>query len=79
MKFFVYTVIVLFVIPFQITVIHSFPIGGRVPDVILVIVFLTGLWRGQIEATALGLVLGFLQDICIYGENTHLLKSSGSM
>ena len=63
MKFFVYTVIVLFVIPFQVTIIHSFPIGGRVPDVILVIVFLTGLWRGQIEATALGLVLGFLQDI----------------
>ena len=61
-QFLVYGGVVLLVIPFQVVVIHRFAIGSIVPDAILLTVCLVGLWRGELEAVVLGLVLGFLQD-----------------
>ncbi len=63
MKFLVYGGVVLLLIPFQVVVVHRFAIEGIAPDAILVTVCLVGLWRGELEAVVLGLVLGFLQDL----------------
>lgn len=62
-QFLVYGGVVLLIIPFQVVVMHWFAIGSIVPDTILLTVCLVGLWRGELEAVVLGLVLGFLQDV----------------
>ncbi|MBQ27279.1 MAG: rod shape-determining protein MreD [Nitrospiraceae bacterium] len=63
MKFLVYGGVALLIIPLQVVVIHQFAIMGIIPDAILLMVCLVGLWRGKLEAVVFGLVLGFLQDL----------------
>ncbi len=42
---------------------HRLAIGNTAPDLMLLMVCLVGLWRGQAEAVVVGLLAGFLQDV----------------
>lgn len=63
MKFWVYVLILIIILPLQSSILRPLAIFGFLPDIILVTVYIVGLLRGPREAVFLGMALGLLQDI----------------
>jgi rod shape-determining protein MreD len=75
MKYVLYAVLAVFLVPLQVIVLDKISIWGIHPDVALIAVCLIGLQAGELEAIALGIVLGFSQDVfsgAPYWENLWL-------
>ncbi len=82
MKYLFYGALVLLVVPLQIAVFDRVSIGGIRPDLALVFVCLIGLKAGELDAIAVGILLGFSQDLFsggLYWENVWLKPLLGLM
>lgn len=60
-----YTIIFLLVLLFQVTVFSVYPLAGVTPDLLLVLVVLTGFFSGSRKGTYSGLGIGIVQDILL--------------
>jgi uncharacterized membrane protein len=67
-KFLLYAVLALMVVPFQTTLLHYVSILGVRPDLGLVAACLVGFLGGELDGLILGLLLGCFQDMLSAGE-----------
>ena len=63
MKISAWTVFILFLFPFQATLLYSLNPFGIQPDLCLVIACLVGFWSGQVPGVIVGFCLGVIQDL----------------
>lgn len=63
MKFGVYVVLFLLIIPFQASLLNPLSIAGIKPDLALILLYFIGLLTGPLEATLVGMCMGLLLDI----------------
>lgn len=63
MKYVVYLCLVVFLVPLQMVLVHRFAIASVQVDLVLIAVCLIGLQAGEVDAVALGILLGFTQDL----------------
>jgi rod shape-determining protein MreD len=68
MKFLLYIVLALLVVPFQTTLLHYLSILGVRPDLGLVAACLVGFLGGELDGLILGLLLGCFQDMLSAGD-----------
>ncbi|HVG02904.1 MAG TPA: hypothetical protein VM842_08435 [Nitrospira sp.] len=68
MKFLLYAVLALMVVPFQTTLLHYLSVLGVRPDLGLVAACLVGFLGGEIDGLILGLLLGCFQDMLSAGD-----------
>ena len=68
MKFLLYLLLALVVVPFQTTLLHYFSIFGVRPDLGLVAACLVGFLGGELDGLILGLLLGCFQDMLSAGD-----------
>lgn len=67
MKISAYTLVILFLFSFQVTVLSSLNLLGIQPDFCLVIACLIGFRTGQLPGLIVGFCLGFIQDLFFAG------------
>lgn len=67
MRFFIFGLLVLLALLFQITLAGFVKILGTMPDLILVLIALNGFLRGTREGAFLGLAAGLVKDIFVGG------------
>ncbi len=63
MKPYVYTLILVLIIPFQSTLLNPLSVYGIKPDLALAVLFIIGLLTGPVEAALAGMSIGLIQDI----------------
>lgn len=63
MKPVVYVLLMLFVIPFQASVLDLIPLDAARPDAALAAIYCIGLLTGPVEAALAGMAVGLLQDV----------------
>ncbi len=63
MKPYIYTLILVLIIPFQSTLLSPFSVFGIKPDLALAILFIIGLLTSPVEAALAGIGIGLMQDI----------------
>ncbi|MBX3237729.1 MAG: hypothetical protein KF814_16410 [Nitrospiraceae bacterium] len=68
MKFVLYVVLALVVVPFQTTLLHYVSILGVRPDLGLIAACLVGFLGGELDGLVLGLILGCSQDLLSAGD-----------
>lgn len=68
MKFLLYLLLALVVVPFQTTLLHYFSVFGVRPDLGLVAACLVGFLGGELDGLILGLILGCFQDMLSAGD-----------
>lgn len=68
MKFLLYALLALVVVPFQTTLLHYVSILGVRPDLGLVAACLVGFLGGELDGLILGLILGCFQDMLSAGD-----------
>jgi rod shape-determining protein MreD len=80
LKYLLYSLLVIVAVPVQIVLFDRMSIGGVHADLILVVVCLIGFQAGELEAIAVGLILGFTQDLFsggLHWENLWLKPAIG--
>ncbi len=68
MKFLVYVLLALVVVPLQTTLLHYVSIIGVRPDLGLVAACLVGFFGGELDGLILGVILGCSQDMLSAGD-----------
>ncbi|MBA3754162.1 MAG: hypothetical protein H0X01_08520 [Nitrospira sp.] len=68
MKFLLYALLALMVVPLQTTLLHYVIILGVRPDLGLIAACLVGFFGGELDGLILGLILGCFQDILSAGD-----------
>ncbi len=68
MKFLLYALLALIVVPLQTTLLHYVSILGVRPDLGLIAACLVGFLGGELDGLILGLILGCFQDILSAGD-----------
>ncbi len=68
MKFLLYALLALMVVPLQTTLLHYVSILGVRPDLGLIAACLVGFLGGELDGLILGLILGCFQDILSAGD-----------
>ena len=68
MKFVVYALLAMVVVPLQTTLLHYVSILGVRPDLGLIAACLVGFLGGELDGLILGLILGCFQDMLSAGE-----------
>jgi len=63
MKFWIYFVVLLLIIPLQASLLSPLSFGGIRPDLALTILFVIGLVTGPVEGAFAGMAIGLIQDI----------------
>ena len=63
MRYLFYAALVLLVVPLQVVLFDRISVAGIRPDLALVAVCLIGLHVGEVEGIAMGVALGFTQDL----------------
>ena len=69
MKYLLYVVLIILLVPFQAVLSNSLAIFGVHADLVLIAVCLIGLQAGELDAMVMGLALGFTQDL--FSGNAH--------
>lgn len=67
MKSLVWAMVILILLAFQGSVLNPFVIHEIRPDLVLIIVYLLGIWKGDIRGGLTGAFLGFIMDILSAG------------
>ena len=69
LKYLLYVALIVFLVPFQVVLSERVTIGGVHADLVLVAVCLIGFYAGEMDAIAVGLVLGFTLDLFSGGQH----------
>ena len=79
MKIGAFIVCLLFLFPFQATLLYSLSPWGIRPDLCLITACLVGVWAGRARGAVVGVVLGFIQDLfSVSALWLNLLTKAGS-
>jgi rod shape-determining protein MreD len=68
-KYPLYVLLIVAVVPVQLVLLERLSIGGVHTDLALVVVCLIGFQAGEMDAIAVGLLLGFMQDLFSGGQH----------
>lgn len=67
MRILVWTIFLILLLAFQGSLLNPFVIGGIRPDLILITVYLFGIFKGDVKGGLMGAFLGFIVDIISAG------------
>lgn len=79
MKFFIYLVLVLLLVPLQTTLLPHLSVWGVKPDLGLVAAALVGLFAGELEGLVMGLAIGWVLSLFSAGELWLSLLTNGGV
>jgi len=78
-KFFIYLVLVLLLVPLQTTLLPHLSVWGVKPDLGLVAAALVGLFAGELEGLVMGLAIGWVLSLFSAGELWLSLLTNGGV